>query len=477
MSSFFPALLSAFLLVSPLLCTGEVLPTSFEADYESLTSAHDDVFHPDVLPLLTQEIRDFFALGDIFSTGEMKFGKKSTVWLPLSPSRGKGKPRNFIEYAVEQLYELAVPEQFYGRNYNIKHYNELIRYTKEDIKGGEWWIQARGGKEGIGFHYDKDESYASNHMKMRFPIVSTITYLTDSGAPTLILNQTSLDGSIEYPEVPHEGFLSYPKTNRHVTFRGDLNHGVASTLSLSSSSEERVTLLVNWWVSSPMAPNCQTIPDGLATKIGFNYPEKVDKILTANPEADRRKTPVSTYTAPVSAPGAQPFLNMSSPEIKDSSYTRHMEKFPPADSFFYDMPLLKTLEQGTMYALEWGYNHVFANVGMLDLFNSNQISSLFRFQEPKCLIFVKQEADLKDIQWWLQPLAKNYQGKVKVYTAVKATAQNAWPEFGVVESDLPIAVMHDTNTDRKMVDKYMHLNKKSLEMMWKKFLAGGRTEF
>jgi hypothetical protein len=85
----------------------------------------------------------------------MKFGKKSTVWLPLSPSRGKGKPRNFIEYAVEQLYELAVPEQFYGRNYNIKHYNELIRYTKEDIKGGEWWIQARGGKEGIGFHYDK----------------------------------------------------------------------------------------------------------------------------------------------------------------------------------------------------------------------------------------------------------------------------------------------------------------------------------
>ena len=113
---------------------------------------------------------------------------------------------------------------------------------------------------------------------MAFPVLSSITYITGFGAPTLILNQTSLDGNIEFPEVPHEGFLSYPKRNRHVIFRGDLNHGVSHTLSMDDNSEQRVTLLVNWWARKPMEPNCLVMTDHLATKHGFNYPEKVEKV-------------------------------------------------------------------------------------------------------------------------------------------------------------------------------------------------------
>ena len=248
----------------------------------------DDVLPPDIIGKVYDECRRLHDLGDIYKSGDLMHGKKATNWLPLDPksptvSRTLGlgtssspstaldvinlltqllhvlpplsltltlsqPPRNFIEHAVQKFYELAVPEQFYGDDYNIPHYGEVTRYSKADIKGGEWWIQARGGKEGIGFHYDKDEAYASMHMRMSFPIISTITYLTDVGAPTLILNQTSLDGSTDFPDVPHEGFLSYPKKNRHVMFRGDLNHGVSKTLSLDENSDNRVTLLVNWWL-------------------------------------------------------------------------------------------------------------------------------------------------------------------------------------------------------------------------------------
>jgi len=431
----------------------------------------DSVFHPTVLAKLTSEIKKFNGLGDVFKNGDMKFGKKSTNWLEYPNSNAP--PRNYIEYAVQQLYALAVPEEFYDANYNIPHYGEVVKYKKEDIKGAEWWIQARSGKEGIGFHYDKDESYASNHMRMRFPIISTITYLTDAGAPTLILNQTSLDGSIEFPEVPHEGFLSYPKQNRHVVFRGDLNHGVSKTLSLSDNSEERITLLVNWWTDSPMAPNCMTIPDSLATKIGFNYPEKVAKTLAEAPSIDRRGTSREYLTA---TPKDAPFLNVSNPERRHADIERHMETFPPADSFFYDMPVLKNLALSTLYAVEWSKEHVFASVGMLDLWNQNQISSLFRIKEPKCLVFVDREQDLEDIQWWLQPLAKEYQGKVKVYTAIKSKAENAWGEFGITAKDLPIAVMHDTDTDRKMMKRGMKCEETEVKQMWNDFLAGASTE-
>jgi hypothetical protein len=150
-----------------------------------------------------------------------------------------------------------------------------------------------------------------------------------------------------------------------------------------------------------------------------------------------------------------------------------METFPPADSFFYDMPRTSSLAKNTLYAIKWGYNHVFAGVGMLDLWNQNQISSLFRIQEPKCLVFVKDNKMLEDIQWWLQPLAKEFEGRVKVYTALKAKASNAWGEFGVTEADLPIAVMHDTETDRKYVKKNVKMSEGSVRGMWESFEMGG----
>ena len=41
----------------------------------------------------------------------------------------------------------------------------------ELIVGAEWWVQEQQSHADIGFHYDKDEAFASNQMTMLFPEV------------------------------------------------------------------------------------------------------------------------------------------------------------------------------------------------------------------------------------------------------------------------------------------------------------------
>jgi len=336
---------------------------------------------------------------------------------------------------------------------------------RSDILGAEWWLQKRSAKEGIGFHYDKDEAYASIHMRMKYPIVATITYLTDTGAPTLILNQTSLDGNVEYPPVPHEGVLSYPKKNRHVTFRGDLNHGVAKSLSLDSEQESRMTLLVNWWIEKPMAPNCDYISDMTAKRINFYYPEEVAEMRE---RIGAESNLIQKVKAPLQHITDMTYVNISHPSDRYDGYERHVETFPPADGFYYDMPKLSSMKSGVLYALNWAWNHVFDEVGLLDLFNQNQLNSLFRMKEPKCFIFLEEE-DLEEMNYWLQPLAKKYTEKVKVYTALPKTSKAAWKEFGIKRKDLPIAVLHDTQTDVKRVLRGKRPTAENVEEFWKVF--------
>ena len=113
---------------------------------------------------------------------------------------------------------------------------------------------------------------------------------------------------------------------------------------------------------------------------------------------------------------------------------------------------------------------------MLDLWNQNQINSLFRMKEPKCFVFVEEE-DLEDMNYWLQPLAKKYSEKIKVYTALPKTSKAAWKEFGIKKRDLPIAVMHDTTTDKKKVmKKGVPPTAANLETFWKDFFREQHKE-
>ena len=188
------------------------------------------------------------------------------------------------------------------------------------------------------------------------------------------------------------------------------------------------------------------LTDDLATKIGLNYPSEVSSYISSS-------GPVSGSQVPVNS-DSTPYLNITGTKQKEKGYKRHLERFPPNDAFYYDMPKNKALTKGSLYAVTWEDTRVFGHTGMLDLYNTQQVGSLFRDPLPKLIVFVHELRDLDSptgINWWLQPLARKISDKIKVYTATTEKAKGAWAAFGLKEGDLPIAVMHDTQGDKKMV--------------------------
>ena len=165
--------------------------------------------------------------------------------------------------------------------------------------GAEWWVQIRPSPEGTGrysmhdenpdeisktgisFHWDKDEDLRllTGGTTYIHPHLSTVTYLTDFGSPTLALNCRvhPLTGEWIVPgkdanmtETGVEGFVSWPKTGKHMSFDGRYLHAAPPDLMEPGSfkrqiqfeeSEDpkqqvilkrrhrRVTFLVNIWLN------------------------------------------------------------------------------------------------------------------------------------------------------------------------------------------------------------------------------------
>ena len=95
-------------------------------------------------------------------------------WMPILNVDGKrSTPQSAIEAAVLLLYDLV----FRGR-------------TDHHVAGAEWWVRDQKETAEMNFHFDKDETTYHNEGTMRFPEVGTVTYLSGTGSPTLVLNQS-----------------------------------------------------------------------------------------------------------------------------------------------------------------------------------------------------------------------------------------------------------------------------------------------
>ena len=105
----------------------------------------------------------------------------------------------------------------------------------------------------IGPHFDKDEDlYVASH-KMIHPQVSTVTYLTDGGAPTLIVDtRTKAPFDALRPDPITTAHLSWPTRGKHISFDGRYEHTAAHPLAyhFRSPAERgpRISFLVNVWL-------------------------------------------------------------------------------------------------------------------------------------------------------------------------------------------------------------------------------------
>lgn len=207
-----------------------------------------------------------------------------TFWVPATSSA----PRTFCERLALEVFRHHVPSNNGGGDF----------YYDPETSGAEWWVQLRPSppgtgrysmlaadvddndmaKSGISFHWDKDEDLrlmCGGTMYIH-PHLSTVTYLTDLGAPTVVLSKrvdpmTGLYRQEESSEMV-EGLVSWPRKGKHLSFDGRYLHAAPSDLMEEGVFEEqckfdaaedmdekdkkvlarrhrRVTFLVNIWLN------------------------------------------------------------------------------------------------------------------------------------------------------------------------------------------------------------------------------------
>ena len=136
--------------------------------------------------------------------------------------------------------------------------------------GSEWWTQVIDIRDDIGFHWDRDYGLEERNGSCMYPKVATVTYLTDSGGPTIVMEKVgSVQADSDISDSLSTCFVSAPNIGKHLSFDGplfhaapsDLLHHDASTSESENESDEdsednsddshprRITFLVNLWVN------------------------------------------------------------------------------------------------------------------------------------------------------------------------------------------------------------------------------------
>lgn len=191
--------------------------------------------------------------------------------------------------------------------------------------GAEWWTQVIDHRDDIGFHWDRDYGSEEETGVHIHPLFGTVTYLSNNGGPTLILDKTGTpDASVPIVGTVSKFAASKPLFGKSIAFGGSLLHAAPSSLTEEDSesdsddgssehsgddaSEEeeegavkRVTFLVNIWIDH-IPTQCIRFPKKevkkmqpliVDLKLDFNgaAPEqsKVSAVLTADNCAVTRK--------------------------------------------------------------------------------------------------------------------------------------------------------------------------------------------
>eukprot|EP00039_Didymoeca_costata_P008715 m.115389 g.115389 ORF g.115389 m.115389 type:complete len:445 (+) comp14201_c0_seq2:212-1546(+) len=404
-----------------------------EAD-ELMRSFHD-VLPEEQIPLILKDQKHHAETVQAMG----KFSKLSTSWLPLRGSDAVKEPRFATEKAIFLLKELAFPDD---------------SFDDVGIMGAEWWFQNRKVTDNIGFHYDKDEGIASEQMRMVYPRISTVTYLTSSGSPTMILDMITPDGNGNVPQVAEDGYLSFPRKNKHITFSGRLMHGVIGELhqlnAKKEKSEDRVTLLINWWTSTPIPPNCIPLTHNDVKAYKKISGHAVEDFQSWSSEA----TDGSITTVPIPS---------------TSSFQRIV--LPPVETQYYAIPDRYDPDHDTVH-LQWSAKQKSGPIHELDLFKESTTHMVFNSVEPKVLLF--HAGDVRDAEKLVLEASRKYSSGNKpqflFYVGDQEKAGNAWEYFGVTERDVPKVVIHDTkNEKRYKMDT--EITTKNLDSFLSKFLA------
>jgi hypothetical protein len=124
----------------------------------------------------------------------------------------------------------------------------LPKFVSKHVKGVSWRILiSTTGHNHQSCHYDSDEAtdYAVKEVPFINPLLSTVTYLSDCGEPTIIFetSQLSNNGTIYHPT---NAYISMPKMNKHLAFDSRLFHGSTGPLYVGKEGDLRIAIGTNF---------------------------------------------------------------------------------------------------------------------------------------------------------------------------------------------------------------------------------------
>lgn len=169
-----------------------------------------------------------------------------TFWLPASKA-----PRTALEALAAAIF---------------KHHTATCGDFDKDASGMEWWAQH---KPSGNLHWDQDVQRSASTDIHVYPHISTVTYLTHGGSPTVVFEGLEGPGSSNTdPRRDQQGKLAtsvcvcHPTVGKHMCFDGRFLHGAVATLA-GVQDEDRTTFLVNIWLNhQPLG--IEELPDDIA---------------------------------------------------------------------------------------------------------------------------------------------------------------------------------------------------------------------
>lgn len=235
--------------------------------HEFWTQENAITFDPKHLPTLLEDCETVFTARDKPNGASYSAGQ--TFFLPANM-----QPRCALEGLAQSIF--------------LKHTEHLEEGTYNPAQSGaNWWTlvldadsdhnnvddededgEEDPGEDEVGLHFDADYELEEQTTNLLLhPRVATVTYLSDYGAPTLVLNQksppmedtkkTTLEEGIS------KGWLSHPQLGKHTAFDGRLLHGAPAlyfpankhkddgepSAKRAKIEKKRYTLLVNIWLN------------------------------------------------------------------------------------------------------------------------------------------------------------------------------------------------------------------------------------
>eukprot|EP01041_Mallomonas_annulata_P004667 gene4667-9257_t len=180
---------------------------------------------------------------------------------------GNANPRCLAEQLAKSIFECHTKSALFDPS----------------ISGAEWWVNVIDCNDDVGFHWDRDYGIEEEDGLHIYPQLGTVTYLTDCGGPTIVLDKKGTFRNDEDISGPITSCLvSQPKIGKHLCFDGTLLHAAPSDLideniddnddeqetsgDNSKAIQKRITFLVNIWLNH-IPTQSTPLPDEIVKKL------------------------------------------------------------------------------------------------------------------------------------------------------------------------------------------------------------------